>query len=143
MGQQQGRIQGVVELGQTQPGVVFIVTVGCARRVGEGGHGASGVEHDDQVLTAFGLELVYHGLAATRGRFPIDVAELVVGQVFAHSFELGAGAGDAHRAPNRLCFQAPPNQQVVASKLAQVGIDAHRFGGANLFERPSGPSIRR
>jgi hypothetical protein len=104
------------------------------RRVGERCRGSARVEQQDHVLAALGLELVDQRLAAPRGGFPVDTAELVGGQVLADTFELDAGAGDANWPARRLRLPAAAHHEVITSELAQIGVHPHRLRRVVLCE---------
>src|SRR5437762_6685176 len=74
-------------------------------------------------------------MAASCRGLPVDVAELVVGQVIAYALEFGTGAGNAHRSPSGLRFEAATYQEIVAAQLAQIWIHAHRLAAVGFAER--------
>ena len=76
----------------------------AARRGGQrrGGQ-APGVDHDHHVAVLLDAVLVAHRPPQAGGRAPVDLADVVVGQVVAHQLELGARgrAGRGRRRPGR------------------------------------------
>src|SRR5258706_14496072 len=94
------------------------------RQTAEGArHHSSRVEQDQHALLPLGLVLDAHGPAAACGRGPRDRTRVVVGLVFAQTFEERAGPGDARAALTCVIRESTPEAHLVAADLLQVRID--------------------
>src|SRR5258706_13226288 len=94
------------------------------RQTAEGArHHSSRVEQDQHALLPLGLVLDAHGPAAACGRGPRDRTRVVVGLVFAQTFEERAGPGDARAALTCVIRESTPEAHLVAADLLQGRID--------------------
>src|SRR5258706_13131098 len=102
------------------------------RQTAEGArHHSSRVEQDQHALLPLGLVLDAHGPAAACGRGPRDRTRVVVGLVFAQTFEERAGPGDARAALTRVIRESTPEAHLVAADLLQVRVDIPGRGRGN------------
>ena len=86
-------------------------------------HQAAAVEHADDVAVLLDAVLVAHRPPHPHGRRPVDLADVVVGEVVADRLELRAEAERAARALARFAEAARAHREREPARRRQVGVD--------------------
>ena len=98
------------------------------------GHQPAGVEQAHDVAVLLDAVLVAHRPADARGRLPVDLADVVVGQVVAHRLELGSQPERPSGAQARIAEPAASHRDHEPLRREHVGVD-EEVGAAVGVER--------